>query len=192
MLRAIFRHKRRDAVSGAEWESLFTMDFENHAIEHKLRTGGMGEQGYEINELVGIETLDAQESKHVSVPLKTTSNGGTFLSTITDLSEFNDQFTAFWEATPMKLRESIDACKAAFVEAVYVVADEKKCAEVLAATYLLSDWREYILSPKGKSIRAYGPKTYLQDCRWRDAKESRVAGTNGTVVRPKMKPLIED
>lgn len=57
MLRAILRRRMRDAISGCEHESLFTMDLEIPELEEQLRKGGFGESGYEVIELVGMEAL---------------------------------------------------------------------------------------------------------------------------------------
>ncbi len=56
MLRAIFRRRMRDAISGCEVTNhLFSFRVDVPSIENELRRGGFGESGYEIVELLGVE-----------------------------------------------------------------------------------------------------------------------------------------
>jgi hypothetical protein len=57
MLRAILKHRLRDANSGAEQEFFQTIDFECPALEETMKHGGYNEAGYEVVDLVGIERL---------------------------------------------------------------------------------------------------------------------------------------
>jgi hypothetical protein len=44
----------------------------------------------------------------------------------------------------------------------------KNCSLSVAATHLISRWREYLASPKAASGSAFGPTAFLQDGRWAD------------------------
>jgi hypothetical protein len=55
MLRFIIKNKQKNAVNGAETEEFFTHDIENEELESILKHGGFSEDGYEYNQLVGVE-----------------------------------------------------------------------------------------------------------------------------------------
>ncbi|MBM3299185.1 MAG: hypothetical protein FJY85_04445 [Deltaproteobacteria bacterium] len=57
MLRAILKRKQADMISGAQWERLYTFDFDSPELERELQSGGRGDTGYDLTELVGIEML---------------------------------------------------------------------------------------------------------------------------------------
>ena len=57
MIRAILKHKRKDQSSGAETEGLYTVDFNAPELEDELIKGGFGENGFDFNELIGVEVL---------------------------------------------------------------------------------------------------------------------------------------
>lgn len=57
MLRFILKNSYKDSCNGAEVENFFTMDFEVPELEQQLRRGGFGENGYQFNQLVGVEVL---------------------------------------------------------------------------------------------------------------------------------------
>lgn len=65
MLRVIFRHRMKDAISGCATTSLFSVSVDVPAIERELRRGGFGESGYEVVDLVGIE-VEPQAQKEVT------------------------------------------------------------------------------------------------------------------------------
>ena len=53
MIRFIIKSRRKDSISGLESESLQTIDAEVQSLEKILCSGGFGENGYEVNDLVG-------------------------------------------------------------------------------------------------------------------------------------------
>lgn len=56
MLRAVFRRRMRDAISGCEvTNQIYTIKVDVPEIENELKRGGFGESGFEIIELVGME-----------------------------------------------------------------------------------------------------------------------------------------
>lgn len=57
MLRAIIRNKVKDKYSGGEWENIETIDVNCPELESILSSGGYGDGGYQIAQLVGIEVL---------------------------------------------------------------------------------------------------------------------------------------
>lgn len=58
MLRFVVRRKQKDSlVSGAEWETLETIDVDLPELERRLEQGGFGDSGYDVTELVGVEVL---------------------------------------------------------------------------------------------------------------------------------------
>lgn len=62
MLRFIMYRKRRDAISGAEWDEHFTMDADCPQLEKELG-GGYGETGYSITRVIGVERRETEEKK---------------------------------------------------------------------------------------------------------------------------------
>lgn len=61
MLRFILRRKTRDNESGLEGEGFYTIDADVPELERALGSGGIGHQGYDVTELIGVEQLeDAQ------------------------------------------------------------------------------------------------------------------------------------
>ena len=61
MIRFIIRVKNLDSVSGAAWEQLATIDADVPELERALRSGGRGENCYELVELVGAEVLETND-----------------------------------------------------------------------------------------------------------------------------------
>lgn len=57
MIRFIIKTKWRDGHSGAEGEYFKTLDVDVPELQDALTIGGYGESGYEMAQLVGIETL---------------------------------------------------------------------------------------------------------------------------------------
>ena len=57
MLRFILQHNWRDSVSGCEGHDFRTQDISVPELENTLRTGGMGETGYDQFVLLGVEIL---------------------------------------------------------------------------------------------------------------------------------------
>lgn len=57
MLRAIIRRKIKH-LSGAEFVLFNTVDFECPDLQLAIQAGGLGEDTYEVPEVVGIECLD--------------------------------------------------------------------------------------------------------------------------------------
>lgn len=55
MLRFIIKNKQKNGENGAETEEFFTHDIENEELEAILKHGGFSENGYEYNQLVGVE-----------------------------------------------------------------------------------------------------------------------------------------
>lgn len=65
MLRAIFRRRMRDAISGCEvTNQIFSFRVDVPSIESELRKGGFGESGYEIVELIGIEVEKPEDNPY--------------------------------------------------------------------------------------------------------------------------------
>ena len=65
MLRAIFRRRMRDAISGCQVDNqLFSIRVDAPAIEAELRRGGFGESGYEVIELVGMEVEKPEDNPY--------------------------------------------------------------------------------------------------------------------------------
>ena len=65
MLRAIFRRRMRDVVSGCQIDNqLFSIRVDVPAIENELRRGGFGESGFESVELVGVEIEKPEDNPH--------------------------------------------------------------------------------------------------------------------------------
>ena len=65
MLRAIFRRRMRDSHSGCQIDNqLFSIRFDSPAIERELRTGGFGESGFEIIELIGVEVEKPEDNPY--------------------------------------------------------------------------------------------------------------------------------
>lgn len=65
MLRAIFRRRMRDAISGCEiTNQLFSFRVDVPSIESELRKGGFGEAGYEIVELIGMEIEKPEDNPY--------------------------------------------------------------------------------------------------------------------------------
>ena len=57
MLRAIIRRKIKH-LSGAEFVLFNTIDFECPELQLAIQEGGLGEDTYEVPEVVGVECLD--------------------------------------------------------------------------------------------------------------------------------------
>jgi hypothetical protein len=57
MLRAIIRRKIKH-LSGAKFELFNTIDFESPDLQIAIQGGGLGEDTFEVPEVVGIECLD--------------------------------------------------------------------------------------------------------------------------------------
>jgi hypothetical protein len=55
MIRFIIKMRRKDRCSGLEFEHLYTMDREIPELEDTLNLGGIGEDCYEIHEVIGVE-----------------------------------------------------------------------------------------------------------------------------------------
>lgn len=121
----------------------------------------------------GSSSSSSSSSSKESLSLaKASKNESGFFTGLTDSSEFSDQFQRFWKATPKHLMASIDACWLAWEPAVVEAAGLGSIDEEVAAEWLVSRWREYLASPKGKGKSAFGPKAFLADGRWKDACES--------------------
>ena len=59
MLRFIIRRRSYDGHIDMKDEALYTQDCDVPDLESALRNGGHGPYGFTINELVGVELLDA-------------------------------------------------------------------------------------------------------------------------------------
>jgi hypothetical protein len=57
VIRFIIKTKWRDGHSGAEGECFKTLDLDVPALQDALTIGGYGECGYEMAQLIGVETL---------------------------------------------------------------------------------------------------------------------------------------
>jgi hypothetical protein len=57
MLRAILKRVIKDAASGREYESFFTLDFNEPTLEDALRSNGINEMDLVYVQLVGIEIM---------------------------------------------------------------------------------------------------------------------------------------
>lgn len=76
MLRAIFRRRMRDAISGFEvTNQLFSFRVDVPSIENELRKGGFGPAGYEVVELIGIEIEKQEDSPRKSSYCTDCTNG---------------------------------------------------------------------------------------------------------------------
>lgn len=65
MLRFILIRKHRHSLSGAEWQEHVTLDAACPDLEAAIRSGGMGETGYEVTQLVGVECRpDTSTTEH--------------------------------------------------------------------------------------------------------------------------------
>lgn len=64
MLRFILQHNWRDGVSGCgcEGHDFRTLDISVPELEDTLRTGGMGESGYDQFVLLGVEILPEKDT----------------------------------------------------------------------------------------------------------------------------------
>jgi hypothetical protein len=62
MLRFVLKTKVKDRWNGGEFERLSTLDIDCPELEEKLG-GGVDQGGYEITELVGVETLPNTDNK---------------------------------------------------------------------------------------------------------------------------------
>lgn len=58
----------RDAVSGYQGESVYTLDFEEYRLEAELKRGGFGESGFEAVELVGVEYIREAPTRPFDLP----------------------------------------------------------------------------------------------------------------------------
>ena len=61
MLRVILRHSVRDQFSGASWVEYQTMDIEIPELEARLRSGGLGDSGYDITQVFAVEVRDTSK-----------------------------------------------------------------------------------------------------------------------------------
>lgn len=69
MLRAIFRRRFRDAISGCQVDNqIYSIRVDVPAIENELSRGGFGEAGYEVIELVGIEIERPEDNPYRMTP----------------------------------------------------------------------------------------------------------------------------
>jgi hypothetical protein len=59
MLRFVLEVRTRDSVSGCEWVDLHTVDAAVPGVEERLRDGGIGEAGFKIWRVVGVEVRDS-------------------------------------------------------------------------------------------------------------------------------------
>ena len=57
MIRFIMKRKFKDQHNGLTGEHLYTIDGDLVKVEHDLLSGGFSEDGYECNELVGVEVI---------------------------------------------------------------------------------------------------------------------------------------
>lgn len=57
MLRFILRRRTR-YENGEQGTDFFTLDARNHPLERALRRGGVGPDGFDLTELVGVELLE--------------------------------------------------------------------------------------------------------------------------------------
>jgi hypothetical protein len=62
MLRFILQHNWRDDISGCEGHDFRTIDALVPELEDTLRTGGMGETGYDQFVLLGVEILPEKDN----------------------------------------------------------------------------------------------------------------------------------
>ncbi len=78
MLRALFRRRFKDNMSGIQIENqVYSIPFENPEIEKELRAGGFGETGFEVRELIGVEVENnAETTPSVQVESKSAPAGG--------------------------------------------------------------------------------------------------------------------
>jgi hypothetical protein len=57
VIRFIIKTKWRDSNSGAEGEYFKTLDVDVPELQDALSIGGYGGSGYEVAQLIGVETL---------------------------------------------------------------------------------------------------------------------------------------
>lgn len=62
MIRFILKRKHRDNISGAEWTEMETFESHFSPLQAALQRGGMGQDGYDLTELVGVEIVGAVDS----------------------------------------------------------------------------------------------------------------------------------
>jgi len=69
MLRFVLEVRTRDSVSGCEWVDLHTVDAAVPGVEERLWDGGIGEAGFKIWRVVGVEVRDlSPEVKYAAPP----------------------------------------------------------------------------------------------------------------------------
>jgi len=61
VLRFIIRHERKDTATQLVSQAYSTLDVACELLEDRLRAGGMGDEGYDYAELIGVELGVHQE-----------------------------------------------------------------------------------------------------------------------------------
>ncbi len=57
MIRFLMVRKQMDSCTGVAWSSFYTIDEDTEALERDLQSGGRGENGYDLTELLGVEII---------------------------------------------------------------------------------------------------------------------------------------